>query len=203
MSLALEQVERRLYLRGDTYPLRERIRAAGGRWDPARRAWFLALAQRELAELLVSRTFVGDDQEQGPAVRASELAVLGRARYEGRVYFLLEEQLQEPRPAVRLAYRDGSRAFWARSPGSVEVLARYAEPRTPRELRAAEALLAGGRCSLCAHCGGLGACLDSSDRHGVLELVCEECAAIPADRRLFWRRDEGGSWSCLRYPETN
>jgi hypothetical protein len=50
MQLSIESAGRRHYVRGDTYPLRERLRAAGAHWDAEARAWWFG--QREAAERL-------------------------------------------------------------------------------------------------------------------------------------------------------
>jgi len=46
----------RLYLRGDTYAAKDRIKAAGGHWDPDQRAWWLGVAKRQVAEELAQPT---------------------------------------------------------------------------------------------------------------------------------------------------
>jgi DNA repair protein RadC len=53
-GLALAEHEGRVWLSGNTFPLRERIKAAGGSWHPARQAWSLpnVHAAARLAEAL-------------------------------------------------------------------------------------------------------------------------------------------------------
>lgn len=45
-DLTYETVGRRVYVRGNSYPFREAIKAAGGRWDAAEKAWWIGGAEK-------------------------------------------------------------------------------------------------------------------------------------------------------------
>lgn len=48
-AFVIERVGRRSYIVGDTYPHKAAIRAAGGHWDSARRAWWMGSADKAAA----------------------------------------------------------------------------------------------------------------------------------------------------------
>lgn len=75
MTIVLDTVGRRIYLRGDTYPMRDRIRAIGGHWDAAEKAWWIGAGKREAAEALVSAPQPGTESTQAPDQMAEILFV--------------------------------------------------------------------------------------------------------------------------------
>ena len=48
--ITIETRATRIYLRGDTFGAKDRIKAAGGHWDPDERAWWLGKAKAAEAE---------------------------------------------------------------------------------------------------------------------------------------------------------
>lgn len=76
---------------GNTYPVREGLRALGGRWDPDRKAWIVPAARAEEARALVAGKPEG---KSGPAVyRPRQCRVCGarevknnRGFYTTRIY---------------------------------------------------------------------------------------------------------------------
>lgn len=69
MNITLERVGRRTYLRGETFPVKDSIKDAGGHWDADARAWWLGdnakaeiIAKRASVEVVPARYVkVGDD----------------------------------------------------------------------------------------------------------------------------------------------
>jgi hypothetical protein len=49
--IALDIRDTRIYLRGDTYPAKDRIKAAGGHWDADEKAWWVGKTHQKLAEM--------------------------------------------------------------------------------------------------------------------------------------------------------
>jgi hypothetical protein len=49
---------------GNTYPVRDRLRQLGGRWDPDRRAWMVPSDRAEEARSIVTRAVPSDHQER-------------------------------------------------------------------------------------------------------------------------------------------
>lgn len=58
MTITIQSEGRRHYLIGDTYPIKDAIRAAGCRFDGARKAWWTG--KREVAESLLSAVQAGE-----------------------------------------------------------------------------------------------------------------------------------------------
>lgn len=85
--IALDRVGRRYYLRGDAFPLRATLRAAGAHWDHERMAWWVG--RRETAERIASGL--------GPA---DEVASLKKEVRELRA-LLAQQARGEERPSLR------------------------------------------------------------------------------------------------------
>lgn len=124
----IEQQGRRFYLRGDTYPLREQLRAAGANWDASARCWWTG--SREKAEAIVvsatGTTAVGGepgDAKQGETL-ADDSTVVGRGRYKGREYLVVWTGTTRRGEVAKLAFLDGTNIFWA-SRAEVEVTKTY------------------------------------------------------------------------------
>lgn len=133
MAITIETAARRVYLLGDTYPVRDAIRGIGGKWDPDRRAWWVGAAKRAEAEALVQSAPASAPRDAGKDGLAADDRLLGQVEYTGR----------SGRPAkcwwagqtrdgsrYRLASMDGSRVWWADA-ASCRVLKTYA-PRDDR-----------------------------------------------------------------------
>ncbi len=69
---------RRHYISGDTYSLRDQLRAAGCHWDPERRAWWTAKA--DVAQRFAS----AQASPQAETIDPRRTPILGRAEYKGR-----------------------------------------------------------------------------------------------------------------------
>jgi len=125
MSITIQQDGRRLYLIGHTYPVKDQIRNGGGKWDPDRKAWYVGVARRQLAEQIVATCTAAPAQAQESlAEDAREIA--GRATYHGRSCYVLGRVIRgrtqwDDEVAIirsklgklKLASRDGARIWWA------------------------------------------------------------------------------------------
>jgi hypothetical protein len=104
----------RIYLRGDTYPVKDRIKSMGGHWDPDERAWWVGKAK-----LSDAQAFCGSGQGSTTTTVQSdtvtdETVIRGKATYKGRAgYLVLWTGTTSRGEAVKLAFRDGSKVFWA------------------------------------------------------------------------------------------
>lgn len=153
--ISIQTEGRRTYITGDTYPVRDRIRAIGAKWDATRKAWWTG--KRAEAETLVAEL-----NETAPAPAAEERSsdasnaprdgldsvVAGRAEYKGKTYYVAgridrgrTHWDDEVAPVttrdgakVLLYFRDGSRQFWAPLE-AVRFLRGYSRPQTIRSLR--------------------------------------------------------------------
>jgi hypothetical protein len=72
-SIQIEKTGRRYYLRGNTYPVKDALRAAGGHWDAAEKAWWTS--NQEVAE-----RFAGAATEAAAKVEAVKAATAGEAK---------------------------------------------------------------------------------------------------------------------------
>jgi len=149
MAIEIRTEGRRHYLRGDTYPLKDALRAAGCKWDADAKAWWTG--KRETAESIVEQVATHDSAaESAPERTAPGLGavVAGRVTYKGRTYYLAGRVVRgrthyddvvsvvESRDGSRvlLYFRDGSSQFWAAA-DAVQVVRRYQRPTTIERLR--------------------------------------------------------------------
>lgn len=146
--ITIQTEGRRTYLIGDTYPIRDQIRAIGAHWDADRKAWWTA--KREAAEQLI--TSAAPAQTAAPASKTPrdglDSVVAGRAMYKGKTYYVAGRiergnthyddcvravQTQDGAKAL-LYFRDGSSQFWA-ARDQIQVTKSYDRPQTIRGLR--------------------------------------------------------------------
>ena len=115
-DITIETEGRRHYLIGNTYPIKDRLRAAGAKWDGDRRAWWTG--KRELAEKLVGASTAVESGSRPSSERpsdslSSDSEIAGKAQYKGKEYLLVWSGDTRRGPAAKLAFRDGSKVFWA------------------------------------------------------------------------------------------
>jgi len=146
MTITLDSsVSRRIYLRGDTFSRKDSIRAIGGHWDATRKAWWVGVNKRTEAEAIASQTAA----PAAPAASADRkgdgeaTVVAGRGAYRGRTYYIVgrtvrgRTQWDDGVAAVQtgdglkvlLAFRDGSKTFWAIR-AYVQITKIYDRPQT-------------------------------------------------------------------------
>lgn len=173
MTIQIDSRGRRHYLIGNTFPIKNAIKAAGCRWDPEAKAWWTG--KRETADALVSQ-LVSKAAKPKREAPGPDAAVAGRCTYKGHTYYLAG-RVQRGRTAwgddvaaittrdgeaYLLYFRDGSSSFWAESP-EVQIVKHYDRPQTIGGLKAyaekAKKLADEGRSppvAGCGHCRQLG-----------------------------------------------
>lgn len=131
MTIEVDRIGRRSYLRGNTYAIKDALRAAGAHWDAEQRAWWIGsdAKARELAGQ-ASAAQPAEGQEREREQLSDDARLAGKARYRKGLYLLLWEGETKRGPAAKLATVDGAKVFWVPG-GEYEVLKRYA----PREYR--------------------------------------------------------------------
>lgn len=127
MSLAIEEVKRRCYLVGNTFPIKNELKKIGAHWDADRKAWWIGSDKREKLE-----AFCGQSTAPSESLKSDD-TILGKARYKAREYLIVWEGETQRGLALKLAFRDGTRLFWAGA-DECEVTKRYREPLTLRKL---------------------------------------------------------------------
>lgn len=137
MTIEIEKQGRRHYLRNLPYELRHVAKDAGCRWDGAERAWWTGKADTAAAVVEAVSKAKAQPQPEGEGIDPEAAVIQGRATYKGKTYYLLLDGVSRKtgRPYAKLAFRDGSRVFWAQIPPNVEVVKRYREPMSLASLQ--------------------------------------------------------------------
>lgn len=128
MAITLQAEGKRLYLLGNTYPLRDRIKALGGHWDAEKKAWWLGSGKRsEVDDLIATATSSGKEPP-----KADDVRLTGKCQYKGKTYFLGGASRDGTRQHLfTLPGKDGKFLdFWVDS-GAIKVTKTY----RPREIR--------------------------------------------------------------------
>ena len=111
-AIAIIEESRRLYLSGNTFPIKNQLKDHGAKWDADRRMWWVGIAKRSVIEALLDKAT--PKVEAAYSAGLKETPVLGTAAYKGRSYFVLwHGTTKRGTVAFRLSFRDGSRDFWA------------------------------------------------------------------------------------------
>lgn len=189
MAVTAETEGRRTYLRGDTYSVRDRLRAAGAHWDPQARAWWIgdvARAKTLVASLRTTATTSPaspadsrDRPDPGHTIVAGAGEYRGRhCRIVGRVVRgsthwddAVEAVVGRGGSAMLLCSMDGTRQWWADT-SSVTVTRAYQRPTTiGRILRYAQEARSNGGIhpDACPRCGST-SCSAARGRGG----LCDE-----------------------------
>lgn len=188
-GIKVERAGRRSYIIGNTYPIKDALKAAGAHWDGDRRAWWLGddAAARSLVERCGQATCAPQAQRpQGQDGVTEDTKIAGKATYKGRPYLLLWMGQTSRGEAAKLAFSDGSKVFWADA-AAVQVTKTYERhetkgPMTWRRLQVLRARYAEGRAQgyddgiaegrryECPECGeyvtrGVGSCWETGCAH--------------------------------------
>lgn len=127
MAIRLEKQGQRIYLLGDTYGMKDQIKAMGGHWDADRRAWWVG-TKKEAEARQLAEGGAGPPTKQNP----DDIRLTGKGRYKGRVYYA--GSITRDGTRVRLLTLPDTKGeyldFWAPC-AEVEEIKRYA----PREYR--------------------------------------------------------------------
>lgn len=200
MTISIQTEGRRTYITGNTYHVRDRIRALGAHWDAARKMWWTG--KREEAETLVAQlTQSQPAQSSGSKTPRDgvDSVVAGRVEHKGKTYYLAGRQIHgrthwddgvEPVTTsdgakYLLYFRDGASQFWAPR-GEVRIVKAYDRPQTIRRLQKfaeeAKAAQAAGadvheyRAEKSGRCRGCGGELRDAAHHRAMGGYCGSCA---------------------------
>ena len=106
--MQLKKENRRIYIVGNTYNMKDAIKSIGGHWDADRKQWYVGSSKLADAEKLIG------SKTAARAQNVVEEKALGTAKYKGHTYFVLwYGRTKSGDNAFRLAFRDGSKSFWA------------------------------------------------------------------------------------------
>jgi hypothetical protein len=105
VSLGTEVVGKRVYVTGNSYPVKDRLKAAGCHWDGDRRQWWIGLGKEAAIAAIVGGLNGTEVKED------SSRAVYGKVRYKDRSYYVIGTSSREAL-RLRLTVLDGSLDFW-------------------------------------------------------------------------------------------
>lgn len=148
-NIELKEEGQRVYVLGNTFPIKDAIKSAGGHWDADRKAWWIGKKKKSELEASIGKVAGGSQHAQGERQEPGEdAAVAGRAEYKGRTYYLagrvekgrthwdntVAPILTRDQSKYLLYSRDGKMQFWA-AYSMVTVSKRYSKAQTIRSLR--------------------------------------------------------------------
>lgn len=149
MNIQLHEEKTRIYLTGDTYGIKDQIKAVGGHWDGDRRAWWVGKGKKAaiLDAIEAAKDGAADTdaapEAEGPGDNA---IVAGKAEYKGKTYYAaghvynnskrrhyLDDRVEaittRDGEKILLYSRDGKLKFWANI-NAVKVTKHYDRPQT-------------------------------------------------------------------------
>ncbi len=127
-----EKAGQRIYLVGNTFPLKDRIKQLGGHWDGERKQWWLSSRKAKEAEALLAEVNAAESPVHPLGEDADQVRLVGKATYKGRTYYVRALTLDGTR--CRLTTLDQSLDFWAGlgdGADQAQIVKRY-QPREER-----------------------------------------------------------------------
>lgn len=175
----------RIYVTGNTYPIRDALRSVGAKWDPTSKRWWVVPAKRQEVEAVLASNASSTASSSPSNVPGDQAAVAGKARYKGKLYYIAGRVERgrsvwdtRVRPVTGkdgtktlLYFRDGSSQFWCSTSALTDVK-QYTKPHTISGLRRfAERIRENGGThpNACSYCGSL-SCSAAYGRGG----MCDE-----------------------------
>jgi hypothetical protein len=122
ISISTEKVGQRIYVTGNTYSIRDQLKAAGCHWDGDRRQWWIGVAKAQAIAAIVGQL---DGQEAQEETIGDDTRVYARVEYKGRSYYQISRTKDGAR--LRLTTLDAKLDFWADA-AACHVLKEY-QPR--------------------------------------------------------------------------
>ena len=113
MAITLERTGSRIYLVGNTFPIKDQIKSIGGHWDGDRKAWWVGTAKASDAEKLAAGAAASNGTSDKPKV-GDDSKVVAKATYKGRSYYVLwMGRCASGAEKAHLTVLDGKIDFWA------------------------------------------------------------------------------------------
>lgn len=112
MSIGLEEAGSRIYITGESYGIKDRLKNAGCHWDADRRQWWIGKAKRAEIDSIVKSAGTTHPKTESP----NEIKVIGKARYKGRSYYIRWiGECKSGEYKARLTTLDAKIDFWAKA----------------------------------------------------------------------------------------
>lgn len=115
MSITLEKVEKRVYVVGNSFSIKDQLKAEGCHWDAERKQWWIGVGKASAIEAIIK----GDTQAvvQTPETtseNADSIKVVGKAKYKGKTYYVRwVGQCKNGEYKAHLTTIDAKISFWA------------------------------------------------------------------------------------------
>lgn len=122
MCIQIQKDGRRFYLVGNTFAIKDKLRAAGAHWDGDRKAWWTS--KIDVAEQFTSGSSGEVPSRPEGDTLTEDSKIAGKATYKGKQYILVWEGETKRGRACKLAFADGSKVFWAEA-SEVQIVKRY------------------------------------------------------------------------------
>lgn len=129
-NIELQSEGRRVYIVGNSFPIKDAIKGAGGHWDGDRKAWWIGTGKREEIERAIANA--KPKAREGEA-SGLEVEMKGTVLYKGRAYPFSYFGPTRNGEAAKLHFRDGSKTFWANG-ADVKLIKMYQRPVSLRRL---------------------------------------------------------------------
>ena len=190
MDIQIEQSGQRLYIRGNTFAIKDALKRAGAHWDPDVRAWWIGAAKRSAIESLIAAPKPAAEPAR-EAVSPAARVIRGRAEYKGKTYYILAhgQSRNDGSSYAKLCSRDGSMVFWASKEHTLRILKTYDKPTSIQSLRDYADRMKSARHKfgdgMCDECGERRAITTASDSSGLIGAVCGRCASMSRFDRSF------------------
>lgn len=109
VTLSTEKVGRRVYVIGNTFPIKSRLKEAGCKFDPDRKQWWIGSTKADKIERIVGK-LDGQEVEQDKS-ELSDRRCDGKVEYKGRTYYVIGRS--DRKGKLWLTVLDCSIDFWA------------------------------------------------------------------------------------------
>jgi hypothetical protein len=112
--MTIQAVGSRLYVAGNTFPIKDQLKSIGCHWDNDRKQWWIGKAKKSELEKIVSGSSQSSSGDYVPPT-ADELAAKpcsGKVEYKGKTYYVVG---QSKTGKLLLTVIDCSLSFWADS----------------------------------------------------------------------------------------
>jgi hypothetical protein len=125
--LGTEKIGRRIYITGNSFAVKDRLKSAGAHWDRDRRQWWIGLGKESaIASIVQSADEAPAKRDEPTRDDVHNRPCTGKVEYKGRTYYVVGRSERTGR--LWLATLDASIHFWAD-----EAACRWVKHYRPRE----------------------------------------------------------------------
>jgi len=116
MNIQIQEEGARLYIAGNSFPIKDSIKAAGGHWDADRKQWWVGKVKKETIEKAIEKASAAP--EVGP-----ESKVKGKVEYKGKKYYVLATA--KDGQSYKVCTLDASLVFWCKVENGAKLVKTY------------------------------------------------------------------------------